>query len=108
VIEADAGAAGEDELAAFRRAGHALVDGVADHLAALPSRPVWQPLPDALRSELLALPLPDRPVALDALVATTMRDVLPHAMATATPASSAGSILRRRAPASSLRSRRPR
>ena len=72
-------------MAAFRRAGHALVDGVADHLAALPSRPVWQPLPDALRSELLALPLPDRPVALDALVATTMRDVLPHAMGNGHP-----------------------
>jgi len=85
VSEADAGAAGEDELAAFRRAGHALVDGVADHLAALASRPVWQPLPDALRSELLALPLPDRPVALDALVATTMRDVLPHAMGNGHP-----------------------
>ena len=48
------GAASEDELAAFRRAGHVLVDGVADHLASLPSRPVWQPLPDALRRELLA------------------------------------------------------
>ena len=72
-------------MAAFRRAGHALVDGVADHLAALPSRPVWQPLPDALRRELLALPLPDRPVALDALVATTMRDVLPHAMGNGHP-----------------------
>src|SRR6185312_7262766 len=49
------------------------------------SRPVWQPLPAALRSELLALPLPDRPVALDALVATTMRDVLPHAMGNGHP-----------------------
>jgi len=85
VSEADPGATGEDELAAFRRAGRTLVDGVADHLAALPSRPVWQPLPDALRAELLALPLPDRPVALDALVATTMGDVLPYAMGNGHP-----------------------
>jgi len=85
VSEADTRAARDDEVPAFRGAAHALVDGVADHLAALPSRPVWQPLPDALRSELLALPLPDRPVALDALVATTMRDVLPHAMGNGHP-----------------------
>ena len=76
----------EDELAAFRSAAHALVDGVADHLAALPSRPVWQPLPDALREQLLDLPLPEHPVALDDLVATALRDVLPHAMGNGHPA----------------------
>jgi hypothetical protein len=43
VSEPDTGASREGELQAFRRAAHALVDGVADHLAALPSRPVWQP-----------------------------------------------------------------
>ena len=53
VSEPDPGAAREGELEAFRRAAHAAVDGVADHLAALPSRPVWQPLPDALREQLL-------------------------------------------------------
>ena len=79
-------AAGEGELDAFRSAAHALVDGVADHLAALPSRPVWQPLQDALREELLGLPLPDVPAALDELVATTLRDVLPHAMGNGHPA----------------------
>ena len=35
---------------AFRCAGHALVDGVSDHLAAMPSRPVWQPVPADLRA----------------------------------------------------------
>jgi glutamate/tyrosine decarboxylase-like PLP-dependent enzyme len=71
---------------AFRSAAHALSDGVADHLAALPSRPVWQPLPDALRDELLGLPLPEQPAALDDLVATALRDVLPHAMGNGHPA----------------------
>src|SRR4051794_38986278 len=80
------GAAGEIELQAFRRAGHALVDGVADHLAALPSAPVWQPLPDALREQLLELPLPESARALDDLVATALRDVLPHAMGNGHPA----------------------
>src|SRR6185503_3492078 len=70
VSEADTRAARDDEVPAFRGAAHALVDGVADHLAALPSRPVWQPLPDALRSELLDLPLPEHPIALDDVVET--------------------------------------
>jgi glutamate/tyrosine decarboxylase-like PLP-dependent enzyme len=71
---------------AFRRAAHAAVDGVAHHLAELPSRPVWQPLPDDLRERLLALPLPDRGAALEDLVATALRDVLPHAMGNGHPA----------------------
>jgi aromatic-L-amino-acid/L-tryptophan decarboxylase len=86
VSEADASAARDDELAAFRNAAHALVDGVADHLAALPSGPVWQPLPDALREELLELPLPEHPAALDDLVGAALRDVLPHAMGNGHPA----------------------
>jgi aromatic-L-amino-acid decarboxylase len=76
----------DGELQALRRAAHTLVDGVADHLAALPSRPVWQPLPTALRTQLLDLPLPERPAALDDLVATALHDVLPHAMGNGHPA----------------------
>jgi len=86
VTGAEASGAREDELRAFRAATHVLVDGVADHLAALPSGPVWQPLPGALRSELLDLPLPEHPVALEELVATALRDVLPHAMGNGHPA----------------------
>ena len=80
--EPDTGA----ELEAFRRATHALVDGVADHLAALPSRPVWQPLPDALRERLLDLPLPEHGASLDDLMATALKDVLPYAMGNGHPA----------------------
>jgi aromatic-L-amino-acid/L-tryptophan decarboxylase len=71
---------------AFRRAAHALVDGVADHLAELPSRPVWQPLPDPLREQLIGLPLPERATSLDDLAATALRDVLPHPMGNGHPA----------------------
>jgi aromatic-L-amino-acid decarboxylase len=85
VSEPATGAAGETELQEFRRAGHALVDGVSDHLAALPSRPVWRPLHDDLRERLLDLPLPERPDTLDDLVATVLRDVLPHAMGNGHP-----------------------
>jgi aromatic-L-amino-acid/L-tryptophan decarboxylase len=86
VSEAETSAPHEDELTAFRSAAHVLVDGIADHLAALPSGPVWQPLPDALREQLLELPLPEEPVALEDLVATALRDVVPHAMGNGHPA----------------------
>jgi glutamate/tyrosine decarboxylase-like PLP-dependent enzyme len=86
VSEPETGATRTGELEEFRRAAHALVDGVADHLAELPSRPVWQPLPDALRAQLLDLPLPERGTTLDELVATSLRDVLPHAMGNGHPA----------------------
>jgi glutamate/tyrosine decarboxylase-like PLP-dependent enzyme len=76
----------EPDTEAFRRAAHALVDGVADHLAELPSRPVWQPVPDPLREQLLALPLPEQAETLDDLVATTLREVLPHPMGNGHPA----------------------
>jgi aromatic-L-amino-acid/L-tryptophan decarboxylase len=77
---------GTGDLDDFRRAGHALVDAVADHLAALPAGPVWQPLPDDLRAELLSLPLPSGPTDLGPLAATMVRDVLPHAMGNGHPA----------------------
>jgi aromatic-L-amino-acid/L-tryptophan decarboxylase len=77
---------GTGDVEEFRRAGHALVDAVADHLAALPGRPVWQPLPDVLRAELLSLPLPAGPAGLGALAGTMARDVLPHAMGNGHPA----------------------
>jgi aromatic-L-amino-acid/L-tryptophan decarboxylase len=70
----------------FRSAAHALVDGVAEHLAELPSKPVWQPMPEALRDQLLSMPLPEDPAALEQLASTTMRDVLPHAMGNGHPA----------------------
>ena len=61
---------GTGDLDEFRRAGHALVAGLADHLAGLPERPVWQPLPDELRAELLSLPLPEDATGLGPLVET--------------------------------------
>ena len=63
-----------------------MVDAVADHLAALPAGPVWQPLPDDLRAALLGMPLPDGPTGLEALAQTMARDVLPHAMGNGHPA----------------------
>jgi aromatic-L-amino-acid/L-tryptophan decarboxylase len=76
----------DSALDEFRRAGHGLIDMVAEHLEALPRGPVWQPLPDDLRTALLELPLPDGPTGLEALTETMTRDVLPHAMGNGHPA----------------------
>jgi aromatic-L-amino-acid decarboxylase len=77
---------GTGDLEDFRRTGRALVDAVADHLAALPEGPVWQPLPDELRADLLSLTLPDGPTALAPLAAAMAQDVLPYAMGNGHPA----------------------
>jgi aromatic-L-amino-acid/L-tryptophan decarboxylase len=77
---------GTGDLDEFRRAGHELIDAVADHLEALPGRPVREPLPDDLRAALLALPLPNGPTGREALAGTMVRDVLPHAMGNGHPA----------------------
>jgi aromatic-L-amino-acid decarboxylase len=77
---------GTGDLDDFRRGGRALIEAVADHLEALPGRPVSQPLPDDLRAALLELPLPDGPSGLEALVGTMACDVLPHAMGNGHPA----------------------
>ncbi|HEY7003942.1 MAG TPA: pyridoxal-dependent decarboxylase [Gaiellaceae bacterium] len=84
--ELDPAASRQAELEEFRDAGHALVDGVADYLAGLPTRPVWQPLPEKLRRHLLELPLPEDGVSLNELGETALRDVLPHAMGNGHPA----------------------
>ena len=76
---------GTGDLEEFGRAGRALVDAVAGHLAALPERPVWQPMPDGLRAELLSMPLPEGPSDLQRLTEVMTRDVLPHAMGNGHP-----------------------
>jgi glutamate/tyrosine decarboxylase-like PLP-dependent enzyme len=77
---------GTGDVEEFRRAGHELVDAVAEHLAGLPARPVWQPLPDDLREALVSLPLPDGPTGLGSLAESMSRDVLPFAMGNGHPA----------------------
>src|SRR5438270_8633814 len=77
---------GTGDLNEFRSTGHALVDAIADHLGALPGQPVWQPVPDDLRAQMLSLPLPGGPTGMGSLAETMVRDVLPHAMGNGHPA----------------------
>jgi aromatic-L-amino-acid/L-tryptophan decarboxylase len=74
------------DLEAFRGAAHGLVDGVADYLAELPTRPVWQPVPEDLRKRLLELPLPENGAELDELAEFALAEVLPHPMGNGHPA----------------------
>jgi aromatic-L-amino-acid/L-tryptophan decarboxylase len=82
----DSRALGTGDLDEFRTTGHAMVDAIADHLGALPGQPVWQPVPPALRAQVLSLPLPDGPTEIGALAETMVRDVLPYAMGNGHPA----------------------
>jgi aromatic-L-amino-acid/L-tryptophan decarboxylase len=77
---------GTGDLDEFRSTGHALVDAIADHLTELPSGPVWRPVPDDLRADMLSSPLPGESVELASLAATITRDVLPYPMGNGHPA----------------------
>ncbi|MGW4892927.1 pyridoxal phosphate-dependent decarboxylase family protein [Kitasatospora sp. NPDC004240] len=69
----------------FRAAAHLAADLVADHLAELPGRPVWQPVPEAARKALLDAPLPEHGRPLDELLTDIGRDVLPYPMGNGNP-----------------------
>ncbi|GIG70766.1 pyridoxal phosphate-dependent decarboxylase family protein [Phytomonospora endophytica] len=70
----------------FRRAGHALVDLLADRLKTLPDGPVWQPVPDAERAALRTDALRDTPTGPDALLDEFTARVMPHPMGNGHPA----------------------
>lgn len=86
VEEQDSRGLGTGDLDEFRSTGHALVDAIADHLAALPGQPVWRPVPDDLRAQMLSMPLPDGPTAMGSIAETMANDVLPYAMGNGHPA----------------------
>lgn len=56
------------ELPSFDQAGHQLIDRVSRYLHDLPDGAVWKPLPDELRDELLAMPIPEDGASLDEIV----------------------------------------
>jgi glutamate/tyrosine decarboxylase-like PLP-dependent enzyme len=49
----------------IQRIGYRVVDLIADHLSALPSEPVFRPVPPALARQFLTAPAPVAPVAAD-------------------------------------------
>jgi aromatic-L-amino-acid/L-tryptophan decarboxylase len=59
----------------IRRVGYRIVDLIADHLATLPDRPVFQPVPRALAERLLSAELPQRGESVDRILDQLAADV---------------------------------
>src|SRR5580692_7328822 len=62
----------------FRAQAHRMLDDMIDYVENIRERPVWQPIPDEVRSRFHS-DLPDTPSDLAAVHAEFMRDILPFA-----------------------------
>lgn len=69
---------------ALRAQGHRMLDDMFDHLQHIRARPVWQPIPRAVRARFSA-PCPDAPEDLAGVHRAFMQDVLPYAIGNAHP-----------------------
>jgi aromatic-L-amino-acid/L-tryptophan decarboxylase len=74
-----------EDWAGARAQGHRMLDDMFDYLEHIRARPVWQPIPDAVRARFDA-PVPREPADLAAAHADFMRDVLPFAAGNVHPA----------------------
>ncbi len=61
-----------------------MLDDMLDYLEHIRQRPVWQPIPPAVRAAFKA-PLPEQPTELAAVHQTFMEDILPYAVGNAHP-----------------------
>ena len=61
-----------------------MLDDILDHMEHLRERPVWQPIPPAIRAQFRE-PLPAAPAALADLHHTFMQDILPYSIGNAHP-----------------------
>jgi aromatic-L-amino-acid/L-tryptophan decarboxylase len=66
------------DWASVRAQGHRMLDDMFDYLEHIRARPVWQPIPDAVRARFDA-PVPRAPTDLAGVHTEFMRDVLPFA-----------------------------
>ncbi len=69
----------------FRRLGHQLIDRTADALAHIADHPVYQRVPPPTRDQLLALPLPDHPIAPQELFAFFRDRIQPYPLGNGHP-----------------------
>ncbi|MDO9053640.1 MAG: aspartate aminotransferase family protein [Gallionella sp.] len=68
----------------FRLQSHRMLDDMLDYIESLRERPVWQPIPAAVR-EVFQQPLPAQPGDLGAAHEMFMQNVLPYAIGNAHP-----------------------
>ncbi|MFZ4704122.1 MAG: pyridoxal phosphate-dependent decarboxylase family protein, partial [Candidatus Methylumidiphilus sp.] len=68
----------------FRAQGHHMLDDILDYLENIRERPVWQPIPEQVRS-LFREPLPEAGTGLAEVHETFMRSILPFAVGNAHP-----------------------
>lgn len=62
----------------FRRQAHAMLDDIVDYIETIRERPVWQPIPAAVRTRFRG-DLPALPTDLATVHDEFMRDILPFA-----------------------------
>ncbi|MGT2452459.1 hypothetical protein ACU4GI_03780 [Cupriavidus basilensis] len=68
----------------LRAQGHRMLDDMLDYLQGIRERPVWQPIPDAVRGRFRE-PLPRQGSGLDQVHQTFMDSILPFAVGNAHP-----------------------
>src|SRR6202166_4594621 len=68
----------------FRAQAHRMLDDIMDYVETIRDRPVWRPIPDAVRARMRE-PLPAKPMALAEVHAAFMRNVLPYATGNSHP-----------------------
>jgi aromatic-L-amino-acid/L-tryptophan decarboxylase len=68
----------------FRAQGHRMLDDIIDYLEHIRERPVWQPIPDAVRG-CFRRPVPTAPTELAAVHDDFMRHILPFSVGNAHP-----------------------
>ncbi len=73
-----------DDWNSWRRQGHRMLDDMFDYLESLRHRPVWRPIPAAVR-ERFAAPLPREPAELDEVHEAFMESIMPYAVGNAHP-----------------------
>src|SRR5260370_9314360 len=69
---------------ALRAQAHLMLDDILDYTEHIRDRPVWQPIPQAVRDQ-FRQPLPQKPASLAAAHQTFMRDILPYSVGNAHP-----------------------
>src|SRR5215471_16400763 len=72
------------DWAGARAQGHRMLDDVFDYLEHIRARPVWRPIPDALRARFHAS-VPHAPMDLAAVHEEFLHDILPFAVGNAHP-----------------------